>query len=490
VSKNFSRWLAGVAVLALFAQNGPLAAVAQSSYPVATNIEGSVALIDRAGNLHHVATAQIIHSGETVLTGVNSMAVVQLADVGRVLLGPATRALTNSDGSNLSMQLATGSVCVESVQPNVQIQAGPLSVSAGAPNAIFDLQRRADRTEFAVYEGTVNEATGVSKQSTAVSKGNAQVLTTLGSQPADMRAVSADFSSLGCPDAGVVAAALPPPATGGGGGSSAGGIIGALLGIGAIVAAVSHGGNSSASSSGEPIPQPTTRTPTPAPTGPTPPPTPTPSILPSLPPSPSPPPSLLPTPTPTPSDSPTPQPSSASLSVMPQSLSFSAPGAPPQNIRARDPHASQFSATSSNSAVAEVVPAGPLDDHRAQFSVIPVGDGSAAIEVSDNAGGSASVSVTVGPNAAARHGLRGRLTVQPSMLTLRVGQTAPFSVTEAGYTGAFRAAASSSAVTLSLPMSAGPSAAFTVIGRSAGAATVRIVDDFGGLQTVRVLTIR
>jgi FecR protein len=389
VSQTFWRWLAGIALAALVAQSGPLIATAQNSYPVATNLQGSVAIVGLDGTTHNVTSTRLVHSGETVLTGVDSMAIVDLADVGRVLLGPATKATTYSDGTKLAFQLATGALCVQSQQTNASVDAGPLTVKPVTSNTVFDIGRTQSRTELAVYQGSVSETANGVQATALLAKGSAQVLSGQGPQPADMRAVSADFSNLGCPEASIVQAALPPTGAGSGR-SSAGGILGALLGIGAILAAVSHSGGGS--SSGVPAPGPSSRTPTPTPTGPpTPTPLPSPSILPSILPS------LTPNPSPSPVASPTPTPSAtaaasqarradaAPISVQPalvvtsigetRSFTVSEPG-----------YAGAFHANSDSSAI--IITSSAAYGPTATFTVTARGPGSATITVIDDYGNS------------------------------------------------------------------------------------------------------
>jgi FecR protein len=403
VSQTFLRWLAGIALACFVAQSGPLIATAQNSYPVATNLHGSVAIVGLDGATHNVASTRLVHSGETVLTGVDSMAVVDLADVGRVLLGPATKATTYSDGSKISFQLATGALCVQSQQTNVSVDAGPLTVKPATSNTVFDLGRTENRTELAVYQGSVSETANGVQAPAQVSKGSAQVVSGQGSQPADMRAVSADFSDLDCPEATIVEGAMPP--TGGGGGrSSVGGVLGALLGIGAIVAAVSHGGGSG---SGVPAPGPSSRTPTPTPTGvPTPTPLPSPSILPSILPS------LTPNPSPSPTASPTPTPSAAAaasqarrtvavpISVRP-ALVVTTIGEK-QTFTVSEPRYSGVFHADVDSSLVLITSSG-AHGPTATFSVNAGAPGSATITIFDDSGNSQTVRIVVQSQTSRAH---------------------------------------------------------------------------------------
>jgi phage baseplate assembly protein gpV len=402
VSQTFLRWLAGIALACFVAQSGPLVAIAQNSYPVATNLQGSVAIVGLDGVTRNVASTRLVHSGETVLTGVDSMAAVDLADVGRVLLGPATKATTYSDGSMLSFQLATGALCVQSQQTNVSVDAGPLTVKPATSNTVFDLGRMESRTELAVYQGSVSETVNGVQAPAPVAKGSAQVVSSQGSQPADMRAVSADFSNLGCPEASIIRGALPQTG-GGGGGSSAGGILGALLGIGAIVAAVSHGGSSSA---GAPAPGPSGRTPTPTPTGlPTPTPLPSPSILPSILPSltPSPSPSAVATPTPTPSAAAAASQArrtAAPITVQP-TLIVTTIGETQTFTASEQSYSGAFHANSDSSLV--LITSSVARGATATFSVAARGPGNATITIFDDGGNSQTLHIVVQSQASRVH---------------------------------------------------------------------------------------
>jgi hypothetical protein len=461
---------------------------------VATNLSGSVAIQSAGGAIREVSSTLILRSGDAVLTGVNSFAVVSLADIGRVVLGPGTSAVTTFTGSSLQLSLRSGLACVQAQQTSLHATSGQLGLVPGTPSTIFDLSRTADQTEIAVYQGKVAATINAVEKGT-YSTGMAAVShagQTLA--PADIATVNADFSGLGCPDQSVVAAALPQPTPAPAHASSAGGIIAALLGLGAIAAAVGHGGGGGS---------PANTTPT---VGPTVTPSPSPSVAPSPSPTstvatPSPSPSATPTPTPTatptstptatPTPSPTPTPSTAAgLTVAPQSLSFSNPLASPQQFTARDRAAHSFSAQSNDVLVA-IVAESHHDGHSARFAVTPVGPGSTSIQVSDDQGNTNSLSVSVGglSNAATRvRSAQPSLRVQPRELMLRAGASATLSVSEDGYSGAFHVTASQPNTVEARPASAsGPTATFLVVAHGAGSASIRLTDERGGEAEIFVI---
>lgn len=451
---------------------------------VATNISGSVAIQSTTGAIKEVTSTRILEPGDAVLTGVNSFAVVSLADVGRVVLGPGTAAVTTYSGSSLQVLLRSGLACVQAQQTSLHVASGQLDLIPAVSSTIFDLSRTADQTELAVYQGSVAATMGAAQEATYTT-GTAAV--SHGGQapaPADIAAINQDFTSLGCPDESIVAAALPAPTAAPSHGGGAGGILAALLGLGAIAVAANHGGGGGSPANAAPTIGPTV-TPNPSPSGvPSPTPTPSPSATPTPTPSPTP----TPTPTVSPSPSPTTSPSDG-LSLSPQTLTFSGPLAPSQSFTARDDAARSFSAQSGNILVA-VVTQSHRQGHSARFTVSPIGPGSTNIQVSDDQGNSSAVSVSVGGPSAAEVRIRPSqpLTVQPRELMLRVGATATLNVSEDGYTGSFHLTAGQPSVVEARPSSlTGPRASFMVLARNIGTANLRLTDDRGGEINVDVL---
>lgn len=484
------------------------ASATQAIVPVATKLSGSVTVQTSDGAQHEVITSKLLHSGDIVSTGPDSLAVVDLADVGRVLIGPASAARTQTLASGLSVQITSGLLCLESKTPTVSVNAGALKVEATDASTIFDLVRTDNATKIAVYRGTV----GLIMNGTSAGMlraGEAAISSHDGAPTqATLTSVNADFAALHCPDEAVVEEAMTagtassesaaPAASGHGGG-----ILGWLLGIAAIaVAAGSHSGggtNAGDTSAAQPLPS--------ASASPGPSPTPTATATPSSTPTPTPTPSLTPTPTPTPSPTPSPR----TISVTPGSLSFSSNVEPAQNFDAHDPASHNYSASSSNLGVATVSLQGH-HDHTATFSVTPVGNGSATISVTDDAGGEGQVTVTVGSSglsATFRQAMipTSQANPRPPLLqgepqagrcSLTVGATnlvfgdrmrsQLVSVSEPCYTGALHARSSDAAVVGVDPaLGAGPTRTFLVTARSPGNATLTISDDQGSVQVIQVV---
>ncbi len=464
---SFSRQLVWIFVAIVIAQSGVFAA--QTVLPVATNIAGSVA-VQTANGSEEVSSTRILRSGEAVITGVDSSAIVSLADVARVMLGSGTTLTTFSDGTTLSLQLVSGELCVQSSRPTVTVVAGSLSLLPTNPSTIYDLSYAQNRTELLVYRGSVATKVNGANPTTVKAGTAAAILNSGAPRPADVSTVNADFSALHCPDPSIVAQVLPQEANAGttssAHGGSFAGILGILAGLGAIAAAAGHAGGGGSTATTPPTT--TSGSPTPVPS-----------------------PSILPTETPAPTPTPTPS-TSGDLSLSPTDLSFSAPLSPSQNFVARDHDTRSFSANSSDLLVAVVVEKN-VHSHSATFSVSPVGPGTATISVNDGAdrSGSVSVSVGVGLSSAARQPQEqaafGQLVVLPKELVLGVGNRATFIVSEAHYTGPFRVISSGPSAAEAVPaLNVGPSASFTMIGRSPGIASLTIADNHGETATLQV----
>jgi len=293
--------LQGIAVGAVVLLLIPTLSIsAEQKVMVATNASGRVMLQSTNGTRRSVVSTQVLHSGDSLTTAENSLATVQLADVGKVKLGPTTTATTYSRSGELDVHIAQGSACVQSEQPAVAIYAGGVSLSAASPSTIFDLEQNTGDTKVAVYQGSVTATTpgATPKQLPAGTAAAAAPGGTV--HPISLASINVDFASLDCPAPAVAEAALaiaPASQTAAASSSSgsAGGIIAVILGLGAIAAAA-HGGGGGSHSGPAPV------FPTPAPTG---------TIFPK--PSPTltgfptgtPPPTGIPSPTPIPSATPT-----------------------------------------------------------------------------------------------------------------------------------------------------------------------------------------
>jgi len=383
-----------------------------SNAPVATNIAGAVIVRSTTGGRHDLVTNQVLRPGDVIVTSLNSLAMVSLADVGRVLLGPRTMARTYANGSRLDVQIETGSVCVQSQKPAIAVDAGRLTIAAVAPaGAIFDLAHDAQGTQVAVYSGEVTAA-GAGQRPLSLRAGNAaRADGTSVAQSVPIRSVNDQFTDLHCPDEALVAQVVPPTdapqvSSGGGGG---GGILAILLGLGALAAAAGHGGGGGGGNGGTAT-TPPVNNPSPSPR-PSPSPSPSvlpspsvvpspsvlPSILPSVLPSPSAAPSPSPSPSPLPSPSPSPSPSAqGQLTVAPNSLTFSSPSAPSQGFTISETGFSgDFDLRTHHCGGVASLSGGPFFGPSALVTVTPQGAGTCRVDVSDGQGGNSSVSITV-----------------------------------------------------------------------------------------------
>ena len=459
------------------------ASAMQTVVPVASKVTGSVTVQTSRGLHLDVVKSRLLHSGDTVFTGPNSLASIDLADVGRVIVGPSSNALTRLAGSGLSVQISSGLLCVESQTAAVAVSVGALRVSAATAPTIFNVVRTGGATTVAVYQGSIALAMHGSKAG-ALQTGQATISSNdEAPTPVALATVNSTFSSLHCPDDGVVkealkagdtpaAAAATAPSGGHGGG-----LLGWILGIAAIAAAgASHGGGAASTAALPPsqdLPSPST----------------------------SPGPSSTPTvkPTSTPTSSPTPSPTSTStsspdtISVDPASLSFSSTDSDPKSFKAEDAAARNYFASSSNPEVATVL----LDDqhgHEARFDVAPGGVGSATITVSDDAGhrGTVSVSVASGdlvlsshhPTTCALVVSANNLVFAGTMSSQRVLVSAPCK------RGIVRARSSNVAVaSIDPPSTTSSVQGFIVTARSAGSAVLLLSADLGTLQIIRVTVL-
>ncbi|HEV2038044.1 MAG TPA: hypothetical protein VGQ96_05490 [Candidatus Eremiobacteraceae bacterium] len=90
-----------------------IAVATQPIPPVATKISGSVSVLTPDGARHEVIASKILHSGDVVSTGPNSLAQVELADVGRVIVGPSSATSARTTGTSLSLQISSGLLCLQ-----------------------------------------------------------------------------------------------------------------------------------------------------------------------------------------------------------------------------------------------------------------------------------------------------------------------------------------------------------------------------------------
>jgi hypothetical protein len=434
--------LQGIAVGAVVLLLIPTLSIsAEQKVMVATNASGRVMLQSTNGTRRSVVSTQVLHSGDSLTTAENSLATVQLADVGKVKLGPTTTATTYSRSGELDVHIAQGSACVQSEQPAVAIYAGGVSLSAASPSTIFDLEQNTGDTKVAVYQGSVTATTpgATPKQLPAGTAAAAAPGGTV--HPISLASINVDFASLDCPAPAVAEAALaiaPASQTAAASSSSgsAGGIIAVILGLGAIAAAA-HGGGGGSHSGPAPV------FPTPAPTG---------TIFPK--PSPTltgfptgtPPPTGIPSPTPIPSATPT---------------GFPTGTPPPTGIPSPTPIPS---ATPTGFPTGTPPPTG-----------VPSATPIPTTPVS-----------TPTPFPTATLASASHLTVNPGSVSLGpIGGAQTVMVSDA--VGNIRVATSSPGVSVSPSSASGPHAAFTISARAPGQSQLTFIDDAGRTVTVRVV---
>jgi len=399
-----------------------------STVPVVTNVSGAVVVRSAAGTSRDVLNSRIVHAGDTLVTGVDSLAVLSLADVGTIRLGPGSTARALATASSLSLGLDVGSMCAQAQTRAITIHAGNLAIAAGDDTAIFNVIRDPNETTIAVYQGQVSTTLGNKSQS-VLHAGEAAV-SSHGGDPVQVpiESVQTQFSALKCPDDAIIARALPTPepspASGGHGGGG-GGFLGILLGIGALAALAGHGGGGGGGGGGQPTP----------PSGP------------------------------------------GQLSVNPTSLSFLVGGASQSFTASESNYSGPINASSGNVAIATVTPAS--GGNPTTFTVTPTGAGSTNITVTDNHGGSQIVSVTVTPP--------GVLSVNPTSLSFLVGGASQtFGASESSYTGAITASSGDKAVATVSPASGSSPVTFTVTPTGPGTTTITVKDDHGGAITVNI----
>lgn len=445
-----------LAAICLFVILWPYAVSGASAVPVVTNITGNVAVLSGTGARRDVLSSQILHSGDVLITGMNSLAIIRLVDVGRVRLGPATTATALRDAGGLLVRLHVGALCVQSDDAAVTIDAGALRLKSDSKAAIFNLVRTAAATDIAVYQGRVRTVLGGT--TATFDAGIAGRFSSGRASRIPLASVRREFSALRCPDNAVIAQAeaiasraqqriagseLPPtgtsqsPQTTGsepsGGGGGGGGVIGILLGLaGLAVLAAGHGGASAGSA-------------------------------------------------PPPAGNPSPSPSPGPLTLQPTALSFGDIGS--SSATTFDVSESVFTggftvdASACNGIAAVSAP--PYNGPRSTITVTPQGSGSCVLNVSDGHGGGGAVSVSVGPF--------GSLTSDPGPFKFsNLGDTAVVHASESNYIGPINAVVSDTSVATVSPASGTSPAAFTLQAQGVGNADLVLTDDHGGQQTVLV----
>ncbi len=444
-------WIALISICSLLLPATAIAdPVTTTTAPVVTNIAGLLTIRGHNGSAHDVVSVQVLSAGDTLMTGVDGLAIVNLANVGRVRMGPGSTAQLSDRLHQLSLGLSTGSLCVSADGPNVSIATSDIDLTAGSTPTIFNIEKLISETKVIVYSGALSasrhgEAVGVFKAGDALGVSRRRGVEKL---PASV--VQPDFSTLRCPDDAVIAhLKLQPPATASetpqeqpagsdhGGGGGGGGILGALLGL--VVIGAAAGGHGGGGGGGVPANSAPATSTTPTPPG--------------------------------------------ALAVNPTSMNFSATGSANSKTftASESNYTGAINALSSNTSVATVSPASGSGPSQT-FSVTPQAAGTATISVTDNHGGNTNVTINVAPP--------GSLAVNPSNLSFTaLGPTnsQPFTASEANYSGSIAASSSNLAVAAVSPASgSGPTQTFTVTPVGPGSATIAVSDDHGGTQSVSV----
>jgi hypothetical protein len=386
------------------------------------------------GVSRNVLNSRIIHAGDTLITGVDSLAVLSLADVGTVRLGPGSTATASATPTSLSVSLDVGSMCAQAQTRAITIHAGGLAIAAGDDTAIFSLIRDAHETTIAVYQGQIS-STRTGKSPIMLRAGEAAVSSN-GGEPVQVpiQGVQPQFAALKCPDDLLIARVVPSPepsAASGAHGGGGGGFLGILLGIGALAALAGHGGGGGGGGGNPP---------------------------------------------------PTPPPGPGLLTVNPASLSFLVPsaGGTSQPFTASESnYTGAINASSGDATIATVSPASGTGPGPVTFTVTPVGAGSTSITVTDNHGGTQVVSVTVTPP--------GVLSVNPTSLSFLVGGASqPFTASETSFAGLINAVSNDTSIATVSPSSGTSPATFNVTPTGVGTTTIKVTDGHGGNKSVTI----
>jgi len=167
---------------------------------VATNLSGSVFVQSPSGSQRDLVSTQVLHSGDVVTTGDDSLAVIMLADVGKVTLGPTTTVTTFTKGMDLSMELGAGTLCVQTDKPGVSVNAGSITLDAVDRSTAFNLEQNTGDTKLAVYKGTVRAVTP--DDSPIILRAGAAAASSSGVAVHEipLASIAVDFAALNCPD--------------------------------------------------------------------------------------------------------------------------------------------------------------------------------------------------------------------------------------------------------------------------------------------------
>jgi hypothetical protein len=225
--------------------------LAREAVPIIAKISGYATLSQASGASHELLAAEPLRSEATVTTALDSLVAVNLDKVGQTRLGPQTKATVAVRSGALWFTISSRQLCVQSESQNLDVQAGTLQISPAAPKTSYDLAATPDGLEIAVFQGGIVIG-GPHVAATTVYAGGAIRSNAKGDiSDAPISSLVGDFAKLQCPDPNVVAEVLPSPTpepavSNPGHRGVTGIIIGTILGLGAIAAAVSHGGGSNA----------------------------------------------------------------------------------------------------------------------------------------------------------------------------------------------------------------------------------------------------
>jgi len=191
------------ALLVAVMVSGPAAGNPKQVEPpviVATNLSGSAFVQSPGGSQRDLVSTQVLHSGDVVTTGDDSLAIIVPADVGRVTLGPTTTVTTYTKGTDLSMELGAGTLCVQTDKPTVSVNAGSVTLAAVDKSTTFDLEQNTGDTKLAVYKGTVR-ATAPDDSPLTLGAGTAAASSSgVSVHQIPPSSIAVDFAALNCPD--------------------------------------------------------------------------------------------------------------------------------------------------------------------------------------------------------------------------------------------------------------------------------------------------
>jgi hypothetical protein len=190
------------AFIAASAMPGPAVSKPKPSDPpviMATNLSGSVSVQSPGGTQRDLVSTQILHSGDVVVTGDDSLAMIMLADVGTVTLGPTTTVTAFTQGTDLSMALGAGMLCVQTDKPGVSVSAGSVTLAAVDRSTAFNLEQNSGDTKLAVYKGSVRAATPDDNPIMLRAGAAAASSSGVAVHQIPLASIAVDFTALDCP---------------------------------------------------------------------------------------------------------------------------------------------------------------------------------------------------------------------------------------------------------------------------------------------------